>query len=54
MFTFFTNNDGNSSIDFDNFNFRYLRTNKSPGNIIWRFIKKTYSETIITNNKKLF
>jgi hypothetical protein len=52
MFKLFTNNRGNNSIHFDNYNFRYFRTNKSSGDIVWRCMQKTCSETIITNNEK--
>jgi len=48
MFKLFTNNRGNSSIHFDNYNFRYFRTNKSSGDIVWRCVQKTCNVTIIT------
>jgi len=52
MFKLFTNNRGNSSIYFDNYNFRYFSTNKSSGDIVWRCVQKTCNVTIITNNEK--
>jgi hypothetical protein len=42
----------NSSIHFDNYNFRYFKTNKSSGDIVWRCVQKTCNVTIITNNEK--
>jgi len=47
MFKLFTNNRINSSIHFDNYNFRYFRTNTNLGDIAWRCIQKTNYETYI-------
>jgi len=52
MFKLFTNNRGNSSIHFDNYNFRYFRTNKISSDIVWRWVQKTCNVTIIINNEK--
>jgi len=52
MFKLFTYNRGNGSINFENYNFRYFRTNKSSGDIVWRCVQKTCNITIITNNEK--
>jgi hypothetical protein len=55
MFKLFTNNRGNNSAHFDNYNYRYFRNNKSSGDVtlFGDLSKKTFSETIITNNRHL-
>jgi len=46
MFELFTNNRGNSFINFENYTYRYFRFNKSSGDNVWRYMQNKYCETI--------